>query len=823
MRTFTTIDRKHTYLLGTILLILAWTVSVAESAVTSDLGRNIAQGAKYVVSPQPNYVHCTDPDDAIQLTDGEITKGYFGTKKSTVGWRATRYVTITLDLGKITPIGGVSFRTAAGTAGVTWPSMIGIFVSDEGKAYRDVGDLMVLDEAGPLPETGYAVHRFVTSKLKTCGRYLRFLVITDGPYIFADEIEVFRGPDSLLESKPVEERIWDAEQMAQQYRIKAAMHRRFDNDVARLSRLIRTSKVSEDVRGTMLKRLRGIEGRLNKIAPVSDISSFRAVLPLNTAHAELFELQAELWKVLSYPALSAWVVPPWDPLDLFDLPSTKPGRIEVHTMLGEYRSAAFNLANATGKPIRASIRFDNLAGSPKPPYITVHEVPWTDTVTGQAVAAALPHAEQKTDRWLVNVQPGLVQQVWLTFHVSDLPAGEHRGEIVIASEAVDPVRIPIRLQVYPITFPKQTTLWLGGWSYTNGKGARGVSADNRRLLIEHLRNRFVNAPWATGSAMRKFTFKDGKSPTVVLNTEEFDEWIERWPEAKTYMVFLAVNQTFANAQMWTEAFNRKVGVWISAWVDHLQSKGIKPEQLALLLVDEPHKADQDKVIIAWAKAIHAAEPDVLIWEDPTYSKPTEAKQELFDVCDVLCLNRPMWLKQGRAFGDFYLDQRKKGRVLQLYSCSGPARLLDPYAYYRLQAWHCWKIGANGSFFWAFGDTGGGTSWNEYTALRGPWTPQFLDERSVTPGKQMEAIRESVQDYEYFVMLKKLVDQALANGDKSQTVNEAQRLLKTAPDTVLNAKGTNDLQWHTPKDRTIADTVRVQLLQAISRLSLYANN
>ena len=57
-------------------------------------------------------------DDATQLTDGVRTEGYFWTQKSTVGWSGGAPTFITIDLGQGHPIGGASFRTAAGVSGV---------------------------------------------------------------------------------------------------------------------------------------------------------------------------------------------------------------------------------------------------------------------------------------------------------------------------------------------------------------------------------------------------------------------------------------------------------------------------------------------------------------------------------------------------------------------------------------------------------------------------------------------------------------------------------------------------------------------------------
>ena len=174
----------------------------------------------------------------------------------------------------------------------------------------------------------------------------------------------------------------------------------------------------------------------------------------------------------------------------------------------------------------------------------------------------------------------------------------------------------------------------------------------------------------------------------------------------------------------------------------------------------------------------------------------------------------MWLTSGEKFARFYLNEQQAGRTLQFYSCSGPARLLDPYSYYRLQAWHCWQIRATGSWFWSFGDNDGSSSWNEYMAVAGPYTPLFLDDNSVVAGKQMEAIRESVEDYEYFVMLRQAITRAKAAGRTGAEIDRAEALLSDGVRQVLVAPGAEKLFWREPKDRNRADTVRLDVLKAL---------
>ncbi len=832
-----------------------------------ETGVNMALGAKYILRPAPNYRHCTDPDDIVQLTDGKTTTAYFWTQESTVGWSSAAYVVITVDLGKVQPIAGASFNTAAGTAGVTWPAAIQILTSDDGRAYHDAGDLVSLDRKahGPFPD-GYAIRKLKTNELRTRGRYVRFVAIppAGGPYLFCDEIEVFRGPDELLAKPPAGEPVDDVADLFLQWRSGSALAHRFEADAAALEARIREAPLAGDAaRRGLLERLAEVRRSLDPEAVQVD-RSFRAVLPLGEAHARLFGLQAELWRAMGRDTLTAEAAGPWDPLDPFEPPAAAKDRpIDVHTMRGEHRAAAVNLYNASDEPAVVRLHVEGLPGQPAPGYLTVYEVDWTDTGRGVPVAAALMEVDPDDSAWPVRIPPGLVRQVWLSFHVprgeETVAAGTHEGRIVLNARVADgplgvcPKRgtgtlhfvsvfgtsqnirepvpvfgqtltVPLRLHVYPTEFPEETSLWVGGWSYTNGRGAYGITPENRAAFVKHLQSRYANAPWATRSVLMKYTFSDNDPDRIELDTAELDAWLAEWPDARAYMVFLAVGNYsgvsragLAGAEPGSPEFNRRVGTWVSAWARHLRGKGIAPGRLGLLIHDEPHEGSDITALTAWARAIKAAEPDVLIWEDPTYRAPAKAPPKVFDVSDVLCPNRPMWLAGGESFAAFYREQRRRGKQLHLYSCSGPARLLDPYAYYRLQAWHCWREGATGTFFWAFGDNSGASSWNEYLARSGPYTPLFLDERRVAPAKQMEAVRESVQDYETLQLLQRAVERAEAAGRDGPALDAASKLLETAASEVLDAEGASALRWHDAKDRSLADAVRARVLKALAAL------
>lgn len=800
---------------------------VHDCAAQESVGPNLARGKSCRFTPKPNYRYCTDPDDPHQLTDGKTTDAYFWTQQGTVGWSGASFSTVTLDLGQVEPIGGASLRTAAGRAGVTWPMAVYVLVSDDGKTYRLVGDLVdcYQRQQVKLPDD-YAILRLACNDLATRGRYIQFVLVPmpGGNYLFVDEIEVLRGDDRSLSTPAQGQTVENAAALVRKSRLRRSVHHRISDDIRSVRALINDHLPDQDLAKKWNAELNEAEAQLETLTPV-DEDTFRAVLPLNDLHARVFKIQAKVWQATGHSGLTAWAASPWAPLDPFAPPESQAGTIRVDAMLGEARAAAFNLANSNDQPIQVRIGLEDLPGGTTPDWIRIHEVQWTDTSQLKPVAAALPEVKPSDGGWTIDVPAGLVRQVWLTVQPQKTPPGQYDATIRIEAPADSgPLAIPLGVKVWPMRFPEETSLWLGGWSYTDGN-SRGVTDANRHDFLRHLQERHVNAPWATASVMRSFEFVAGQPDKIRLDTERFDRWIADWPNARAYLVFLsvahysgAIQTGLGGAKIGSPEFDQRVGTWISAWVKHLRSKGIEPSQLGLLIHDEPHEGSEVGPLMAWARAIRKAEPDVLIWEDPTYRDPRKAPAELFEACDVLCPNRPMWLSHANIFNDFYGRQRDSGRTLQLYSCSGPARLLDPYSYYRLQAWHAWQIGATGSFFWAFGDNSGTSSWNEYYASRGPYTPLFLDDTTVVAGKQMEAIRESVQDYETLAMLRKAVAAARKNGRNDRLLQRAEELLKHGPDRVLKGASAGTLMWHSEKDRSVADAVRIELLETLSALT-----
>ena len=120
--------------------------------------QNIAKDRPYTLLNPPKYAPCTDDGDKTDLTDGKIFEAeeMWG-HKGTVGFSARRDIHITIDLGRVEPIMGAALHGGAGTASAMWPISIAVLVSEDGKDFYFVGDLVRRDE-NTLPKA-YVVMR----------------------------------------------------------------------------------------------------------------------------------------------------------------------------------------------------------------------------------------------------------------------------------------------------------------------------------------------------------------------------------------------------------------------------------------------------------------------------------------------------------------------------------------------------------------------------------------------------------------------------------------------------------------------------------------
>lgn len=786
---------------------------------------NLALGKPYEM-PTPNYSLCADPDDVRQLTDGVRTKGHFWTQKTTVGWSGGRAVTITLDLGQDSPIGAVALSSAGGVADVQWPTGIMVLVSPDGKAWHELGDLVGLAAlTKPVPAYGqYATYTYRAEGLDTHGRFVRFLVEPGDQYFFCDEIEVTAGAPELVAKPYASPPIPDAPDLGRMLAFNRLIKAQLGRDLQALRESLHTSALPAEAKQALLAKAESLATRVQAL-PQQSPEGFRAVLPFNDLEREIFRVQAEVWRAQGKPALRIWQTHRWDPLapSQEPPPGAPPAALDIVMMQNEVRAGVVNLTNAAAADQTVRLRLDGLNPDAPTGWLSVHEVLHVGTRRFTSVAAALPPATRDGSGWTVTVPSGMTCQVWFSVRSSALPVGDRRGVLLLESADSALARVPFRVRVSTVRFPDRTTLNLGGWSYTNRIGQGGVTAANRDALVATLKEHYVNAPWASAAVLPLGTFDEQGRYTEPPDTAAFDAFVKLWPEARHYMVFLGIGDWgsmtggFAGSPRGTPLFEMKLAAWTRFWAGHLRELGLKPQQLGLLIVDEPHDQAMYEAILAYTRVINRTEPDLTLWVDP---QPGEDQTclEMLRSMDVIVPHRPQWLQSKDWFPALFAGLRQEGKELGFYSADGPARSFDPYAYYLLQEWHCFKVGGTWAGFWSFGGDSRFSVWNEYAAAdRGSYCPMYLDDTGVTAGKWMEAVREGVQDYEYLVMLRQAVAAAKAAGNASRAAAAA-ALLDGACDRVLAEAQGRTYRWDVPRDRSVADTVRLEILDALSALA-----
>lgn len=812
---------------GLVPAVIALVVLTPSLSSGAEPARNLALGRPCVFSTAPNYPLTMDPGDPGQLTDGEHASrvGRLWTDKKTVGWQRVGSVSITVDLGEARGISGVAFTTAAGSGGVSWPRFLDVLVSDDGESFFHVGNLVALDrERGARPgESGYAGHEFRTEKLRTHGRYVVFVVVGE-PFIFVDEVEVVAGDSSWIGKKYKGQAYSNPMVFDRARTVGESIKRRILTD----SRALRSLTKDPGVRAALER----IDTEVASLPYPSDGAGVRAVFPLNDLHRGVFRAQAAFWRGRGGAAVRAWVPGAWDPMEpVAALPSSVPGskpELRVELMSGnDTRSVALNLSYSGDSDASLSLSFSGFSGILDPSWIRVREVEWTGTRLGGVTASALVDPRKEGAKTVIRVPAGLTRQLWLSVKAGDTPPGTYTGSVVLQGK-VTRIEVPLVVRVHPVRFPARPTLHVGGFDYANNEALYDLTRENREALLRELREHFVDSAWATREVLPGGKFDALGALVEPPDTRAFDRWVKvLWPSARRYYVFVNVKAGIPGLRPEDPLFATKLGAWMRFWAGHLRGLGLDPAQLYLHLVDEPAQKEQDELFVQWAKPLRAAGTGIRIFSNPASSAAASNRSALASQTDELCANRPHFLSAELSHRRFFMDwllARGPGaldsKALAFYSCEGPAMEVDPYWYYRLQAWTAWEHGATAMHFWSFVDSGGASSWNEYLGRYETFSPLFLAPDSVTGSKQMEAIREGVEDYEYLVLLRDAVSRASKRPGSAGKAAVARELLAVAAEKVAASAslgGSAEIKWATPKDRLAADQVRVLILEELARL------
>ncbi|MDD2708156.1 MAG: hypothetical protein PHV34_09115 [Verrucomicrobiae bacterium] len=796
---------------------------------------NMALGKPCRLEPPPNYIHCKDTANDHKLTDGIRHEGpSFWTQKTTVGWDRVPHVLITIDLGKVEPIGGVAFHTAFdGPINVEWPKSIKVFVSDDGKDFtlvRELVDPMWEDHfpaqlGSPFCEQKQVYYDYATN-LSAKGRYVCFAA-RNIPYVFCDEIEIYRGPPELLQETSFGPKTMELNKFLEKSLLPENIAAVLLHDIRKIlgnsvSLATENRRIIQDELSSLRRKALALDFECTKAAS-------RALTPLNELHQNILRVNATVLKSRNFPPVMLWHQHRWDSLEATEAPQTArtaPVLLKLEMMDRECRSEVLNVTNTMDAEVELQLSFTGLPGGSLPEYIQICQVEFVGTQRGLMIADPLTVLPKGEKECAVIVPAGMTRQIWLMFKPQGIKPGLYLGSLLVRPKGLPALTASLAFHLFPFKFPNAPRLSLAMYDYTDKPYAcKGATDLNVPLAIQNLRTHGVDTPYAQRSSAclpDKTNFDQEGNLIKPLHFDRFDRWVISWKDSRRYFIYLGNNlEKFCGEPHGTPRFCRMVAQWAGAFSEHAREIGLRPEQIAFHLFDEPSDAKAYRINLDWGKAIKAGAPDIQLFINPFgFEKPSTPLNEMVAIHDIICPHLPQYGGITKQVLDVARSAPCSAKRFWFYSCLEPARLLDPYYYHLRQAWYCWRDGAEGMAFWNYWNYYAGeafTAWNELGCYQDTAGVVYATKDSIVSGKHWEAIREGIEDYEYFNLLSKAVQKQENRGTSSAVARKGAALLEKLPSEVAGRYDRNAVLWAVRKDRSAADRVRLQVLECLAEL------
>jgi hypothetical protein len=438
----------------------------------------------------------------------------------------------------------------------------------------------------------------------------------------------------------------------------------------------------------------------------------------------------------------------------------------------------------------------------------------------------LPSLNGTFDAWANINQP-----LWITVYVpKDANSGEYQGNIILATDTWKQ-SIPIQLDVWNFSLPEETHVrtWFGFstdlvkeyhhletneelWTvlekYYRNFSTHRVSPHGCTSWLAPIQVDFGDADWVDAQQDEQ-AFED---IDATVDFTEFSKTARKWFEEYHFNTLrLPVSMhSIARFKRGTPEHEALFTRYVQKIQEHLEANGWL-DKTYVWTFDEPRPGDYDSVRKG-IELLHRAAPKL------TRLLTTKPVKPLYGYTDIWGVNTLSY--------DFEIaeERRKVGEPSWWYIVLPEAHycndVIDHYAVeMRMWLWQTWKYKVEGIISWH-------TNWwanrlesppaqrqNPYTDTLSYYRPPehtvvYLGDygngaaRFIYPPKtailsddkcfegpvnsiRWEILREGIEDYEYFYLLRDLVERAKARGEESEEVAKAEALLQI-PDSITKS-------------------------------------
>ena len=565
--------------------------------LSQGLSNHAVAGTLTVVefSQPPNYMHCTDNDDAQQLTDGTLAAYPMWMKKEAVGWAALTPIAIQLRLADGSSVqspraGTLRLHSAKGlSAGVDVPRQVDVYTRDHREKLRLVGSLT--PSSATLSDK--STH-WLDVDIQAATGTLVLVLHASGDYLFLDEVA---------------------------WRPSGTAH------------LPASAPVTSNVRTAMEDSTRRVSEALERAVERED---------------------AQIALPLASQAMHAWIQDPWteiDPARAREQLSGQPPLVEIRGYAGEHESACLGIA--VGKAVAADGLNVMVRGLPAG-SVKVFEVRPVVAANGKRVYDPLVPLR---DGIPLKISSGVPVYIWLDVNLAVLGPGTYRFEIHLEGRN-RVLTVPAMATIIAYSGAGTTPLHAVNWAYLSDIPIfRNQDAAVRDLVLHGI-DTFVAHPseipglaldgsWVvTRTAQFVHTVELAKQHGMLL-------LFLGWSAEKNPLGFSHRAQTL------DPAAKERLMVWVGKVSAYLTTQGLPLNRWALYPVDEPNRDSLQLVkavaeaVKQWNPSIQIyADPGV-------YASPPIEISDLRDAQTLVDYWQPNLLAVRGPLGVFFTGLQKE--------------------------------------------------------------------------------------------------------------------------------------------------------------------
>ena len=493
-------------------------------------------------------------------------------------------------------------------------------------------------------------------------------------------------------------------------------------------------------------------------------------------------------------SFAAWASSPWgyfDPRGTLPASEKKTERLSLALCGGEYGSLALNVTNMTGNTLDVRVLCDELkrVGAPADTktgdpasavsHIEFRKTVMTSTTNREWVGDALPKLDEAQ---ILSVSSWETQQLWITVNTEGLTPGDYVADLRLKSVESDPteVHVPIHLTVYDLALPKPRPLRVCTWPFNEGELS---TQDEVALkdLVRHGETVFMgSAPLATCDANGQLI--------GTLDFVKHDIYVKRLT-SHGMILFLSPQGGLTGQPFLSESWKKAFVLYLRAWVTHLKELGIGYEKWALYPYDEPSApyGETAQNLVAVAKLAREADPNILIYTDPTSGTTMETVKMFTGLVDIW---QPSTELMERLGTELLPEVHRIGKEVWFYDAAGGAKTLSSLGMYRERFWRAWRQGFTGVGWWVY-SMHGADRWDGPNVTGEFYASVYEGADGPITSKRWEASLEGIQDYERLFLLRQAITEAEQRGVSAADLDAAKKLIADLPgkvDDVLQRTG-----------------------------------